>query len=65
MKKIIKVLAAISVVMLINDAIELVLTIQKRQRKLNREAVKRLRSNRKRLQPPGPIADILGSHPEI
>ena len=37
MKKIIKVLAAISVVMLINDAIELVLTIQKRQRKLNRE----------------------------
>lgn len=51
MKKIIKVLAAISVVMLINDAIELVLTIQKRQRKLNREAVKRLRSNRKRLQP--------------
>ena len=65
MKKIIKVLAAISVVMLINDAIELGLTIQKRQRKLNREAVKRLRSNRKRLQPPGPIADILGSHPEI
>ena len=65
MKKIIKVLAAISVVMLINDAIALVLTIQKRQRKLNREAVKRLRSNRKRLQPPGPIADILGSHPEI
>ena len=51
MKKIIKVLAAISVVMLINDAIELVLTIQKRQRKLNREAIKRLRKNRKRLQP--------------
>ena len=51
MKKIIKVLAARSVVMLINDAIELVLTIQKRQRKLNREAIKRLRKNRKRLQP--------------
>lgn len=65
MKKIFKFLAVISVLMLINDAVELVLAFQKRQKKLNREAVKRLRSNRKRLQPPGPIADILGSHPEI
>lgn len=51
MKKIFKAIAAISVVMLINDAIELVLAIRKRQRKLNREAVKRLRRNRNRLQP--------------
>ena len=65
MKKILTVLTVISVLMLINDAVELVLAFQKRQKKLNREAVKRLRRNRTRLQPPKPVADILGSHSEI
>ena len=51
MKKIFKVLALISVFMLINDAIELVFAYRRRQRKLNREAIKRLRRNRTRLQP--------------
>ena len=65
MKKIFKLWAGIIVLMLINDAVELVLAFQKRQKKLNREAVKRLRRNRTRLQPPKPVADILGSHSEI
>ena len=65
MREFLNLLAAICVLMLINDAIELALAYQKRQEKLNKEAIRRLRKNRKRLQPPKPVADILGSHSEI
>lgn len=48
MKKIMSVLAAIIALMLINDVIELVLAYQKEQKRLRREAIKRLRRNRLR-----------------
>ena len=50
MKKILTVLTAISVLMLVNDAIEVVLAYRKRQRKLNKEAIRRLMRNRKRIR---------------
>ena len=43
-------MAAISALMLINDVIEIVLAYQKRQKMLKREAIRRLRRNRKRIR---------------
>lgn len=48
MKKIVSVLAAIIALMLINDIIELVLAYQKEQKRMRREAIKRLKRNRLR-----------------
>ena len=50
MKKILTVLTVISVLMLINDAVEIGLAYRKRQRRINKEAIRRLKRNRKRRQ---------------
>ena len=48
MKKIVRFLAVLSVLMLINDVIQIVIAYRKRQRELAKRAARRLRLNRKR-----------------
>lgn len=48
MKKIVRFLLIIIVLMLINDAVQLEIAARKRRRELNRQAVRRLRLNRKK-----------------
>ena len=46
MKKIVRFLAVLSVLMLINDVIQIVIAYRKRQRELAKRAARRLRLNR-------------------
>lgn len=50
MKKLLQFLAAICILMLINDGIELILASRKRQKRYRKEAIDRLKRNKVRLE---------------